>query len=96
MAMIALGLETVVAACGPVGLSTGWSKLLTLLVAIQAAALASFGGGSNFDPKYFVDIPLRFSVNETTRAFDALPRLLNNTIAPSSCSPLHECWRFLL
>lgn len=77
-----MGLETLVAACGPVGLSTGVSKLLTLLVTIQAAALASFGGGPAFDPKYFVDIPLRFSVNETKRAFEALPRLPNNTIDP--------------
>lgn len=84
--MAVMGLETLVAACGPVGLSIGVSKLLTLLVTIQAAALASFGGGPNFDPKYFVDIPLRFSVNETARAFDGLPRSQNNTIEPSLCS----------
>jgi hypothetical protein len=85
--MAVMGLETLVGAYEPVGLSTGVSKLLTLLVTIQAAALASFGGGPNFDPKYFVDIPLRLPVNETARAFDALPRSQNNTIEPSSCSP---------
>lgn len=93
-----MGLETLVAACGPVGLSTGVSKLLTLLVTIQAAALASLGGGPNFDPKYFVDIPLRFSVSETTQAFEGLPRLQNNTIAPSACSspPLNIALFFYL
>lgn len=70
------------AACGQTVVSTGVSKLLTLLVAIQSAALASFGGGPDFDPKYYVDIPLRYSLNETARAFDALPRLQNNTIPP--------------
>lgn len=73
------------AVCGEMVLSTGASKLLTVLITIQSAALASFGGDKDlsFDPKYYVDITLRFSVNETARAFDALPRLPNNTIAPS-------------
>lgn len=79
-----MGLEMVV--CGETLVSTGVSKLLTFLITIQSAALASFGGDHDlsFDPKYYVDIPLRFSLNETTRAFDALPRLQNNTIAASN------------
>lgn len=73
--------------CGETVVSTGVSKLLTLLITLQSTALASFGGDHDlsFDPKYFVDIPLRFSLNETQRAFDALPRSThNNTIAPSN------------
>lgn len=87
--MTVMGLEVFMSGCGQVvvDLPTEMSKLITLMVAIQAAALASFGGGPNFDPKYYVDIPLRFPVNETTLAFDTLPRLQFDTIAPSSCSP---------
>jgi len=87
--MTVMGLEMFMAGCGQavVDLPTEMSKLLTLMVAIQAAALASFGGGPNFDPKYYVDIPLRFPLNETTLAFDTLPRSQNDTITPSSFSP---------
>lgn len=74
------------AGCGQAVVSTGVSKLLTLLIAVQAAALASFGGGPDFDPKYYVDIPLRFGLNETAQAFDALPRSQNRTIARSNAS----------
>lgn len=71
--------------CDETVVSTGVSKLLTLLITLQSAALASFGCDHDlsFDPKYYVDIPLRFSLNETARAFDALPRSANdNLIAP--------------
>lgn len=79
-----MGLEMALV-CEETVVSTGVSKLLTLLITLQSAALASFGGDHDlsFDPKYFVDLPLRFSLNETSRAFDALPLSLNNTIAPS-------------
>lgn len=78
-----MGLETFMSGCGQIVMPTGMSNLLTLLVAIQAAALASSDGSLRYDPKYYVDIPLRFSVKETTLAFDALPRSQNNTIPPS-------------
>lgn len=96
--MTVMGLEVFMGGCGQavVDLPTEVSKLITLMVAIQAAALASFGGGPNFDPKYYVDIPLRFSVNETTLAFDTLPRLQFDTIAPSLCSPPLSSNCFLL
>jgi len=84
--MAVISLQIFMAGCGQtvVHVPTEMSKLLTLMVAIQAAALASFGEGPNFDPKYYVDIYLRFPVKETTLAFDTLPRSLNDTIAPRS------------
>jgi hypothetical protein len=83
-------------ACAEAVATTGASKLLTLLIAIQSAALTSFGDGPDFDPKYYVDIPLRFSLNETARALDALPRYSNNTIAPSNALLAIPCFSLLL
>lgn len=72
-----------VSACGPQVVSTGVSELLTLLVAIQSAALTSLGGdNANFDPKYYVDLSLKYTLNETQSAFEALPRSGSNVIAP--------------
>ena len=72
-----------VSACGPQVVSTGVSELLTLLIAIQSAALTSLGGDTaNFDPKYYVDLSLKYDLNETQIAFDALPRSGSNVIAP--------------
>ena len=71
-----------VSACGPQVVSTGVSELLTLLIAIQSAALTSLGGDTaNFDPKYYVDLSLKYDLNETQIAFDALPRSGSNVIA---------------
>lgn len=70
-----------VSACGPQVVSTGVSELLTLLVAIQSAALTSLGGDTaNFDPKYYVDLSLKYALNETQIAFDALPRSKSKVI----------------
>lgn len=78
-----MGTWTVSAACGPQVVSTGVSELLTLLVAIQSAALASLGAdNANFDPKYYVDLSLKYTLNETQIAFYALPRSGSNVIAP--------------
>ena len=80
---LAMGTWTVSAACGPQVVSTGVSELLTLLVAIQSAALASLGAdNANFDPKYYVDLSLKYTLNETQIAFYALPRSGSNVIAP--------------
>jgi hypothetical protein len=79
---LAMGTWTV-SACGPQVVSTGVSELLTLLVAIQSAALTSLGGdNANFDPKYYVDLSLKYTLNETQSAFEALPRSGSNVIAP--------------
>jgi hypothetical protein len=51
-------------------------QLLQLLIAIQAASLASLGGGPDFDPKYYVDLPLKYPVDTTAEAFSSLPRTL--------------------
>lgn len=49
-------------------------ELLCFLMDLQAAALKSFGGGAEFDPKLYVDLPLKCSLEVTEAAFAALPK----------------------
>jgi alpha,alpha-trehalase len=62
------------------------AQLLQLLIDIQAAALASVGGGPDFDPKYYVDLPLKFPVQKTADAFASLPRLQSGKVSPGLLS----------
>ncbi|GAB4834614.1 hypothetical protein Ancab_032877 [Ancistrocladus abbreviatus] len=55
---------------GPVTPST---PLLTFLERLQETALQTFGP-INFDPKFYVDLPLKFDLSTTEQAFDSLPR----------------------
>lgn len=52
----------------------GAGALLDFLMDLQATALASFGGGPQFDPKLYVDLPLKRTLDATKAAFAALPR----------------------
>lgn len=54
------------------GLVLPSSTLLSFLEQVQQFALAAFGP-SQFDPKHYVDLPLRFNLSVTLRAFQALP-----------------------
>ncbi|CAM6057475.1 unnamed protein product [Sphagnum tenellum] len=57
-------------------------QLLQLLIAIQVASFVSLGGGLDFDPKYYVDLPLKYPVDTTVEVFASLPRtLLSSTIS---------------
>lgn len=58
------------------------SSLLAFLVALQTAVLSSSGNSDliSFDPKTYVDIPLRKPLNETESAFLALDRSSNGNI----------------
>lgn len=49
------------------------SYLVSFLERLQETAFDTFGK-SNFDPKTYVDMPLKFSLSETEAAFDKLPR----------------------
>lgn len=62
------------------------SPLLSFLIAVQTAALASLGGGPNFDPKFYVDLPLKYPLNVTTKAFQTLSSSSsqNTTIPPNA------------
>jgi alpha,alpha-trehalase len=51
-------------------------QLFQLLIAIQAASFASLGGDLDFDPKYYVDLPLKYPVDTIAEAFASLPRTL--------------------
>ncbi|KAG6497517.1 hypothetical protein ZIOFF_045418 [Zingiber officinale] len=54
--------------------STPITPLIAFLQSLQSAALASLGS-SGFDPKVYVDLPLKRDLASTQAAFDALPRV---------------------
>ncbi|KAJ7563853.1 hypothetical protein O6H91_03G128400 [Diphasiastrum complanatum] len=56
------------------------TPLESFLTDLQSAALASFGE-RDFDPKLYVDLPLRSALSVTRTAFEALPRLCSGKIA---------------
>ncbi|XP_043698418.1 probable trehalase [Telopea speciosissima] len=62
--------------------------LISFLERLQSAALVSFGD-SNFDPKLYVDMPLKFDLSTTEDAFDKLPRAKNGTV------PVQDLQRFI-
>ncbi|MED6145895.1 hypothetical protein PIB30_029379 [Stylosanthes scabra] len=53
------------------------TPLVSFLERLQETALQTFGD-SNFDPKTYVDLPLKFTLSETHQAFQNLPRLSSN------------------
>ncbi|KAG9440147.1 hypothetical protein H6P81_020312 [Aristolochia fimbriata] len=55
------------------------TPLLSFLTKLQAAALRTYGP-SNFDPKLYVDLPLKFDLSTVEQAFDELPKLGNRSI----------------
>ncbi|KAF8379991.1 hypothetical protein HHK36_027459 [Tetracentron sinense] len=62
---------------GPVIPST---PLISFLERVQATALDSFGH-SNFDPKLYMDMPLKLDLSATEEAFDKLPRSRNGSVS---------------
>ena len=65
----------------------GAGALLCFLMDLQATAQESFGGGPEFDPKLYVDLPLKCSLDVTEAAFAALPP----GRAPGSVEPGSLC-----
>ncbi|KAB1215506.1 Trehalase [Morella rubra] len=61
---------------GPV---TPTIPLVSFLERVQEAALSTFGE-SQFDPKLYVDLPLKFDLSTTVNAFDKLPRSGNGSV----------------
>lgn len=55
------------------------SSLVKFLERLQVVALDSFGK-VDFDLKYYVDLSLKFDLNSTARAFDALGRSSNGSV----------------
>ncbi|GMH09312.1 hypothetical protein Nepgr_011153 [Nepenthes gracilis] len=62
---------------GPV---TPTTPLLSFLERLQETALETFGP-VNFDPKIYVDLPLKFDLSTTEQAFDNLPRTQNGAVS---------------
>lgn len=77
--------------CGCGGEDDRAGELLCFLMKLQAAAMESFGGGGDagsavdFDPKLYVDLPLKGSLQVTAAAFNALPRGTTGSVEPGSC-----------
>ncbi|XP_057826524.2 probable trehalase isoform X1 [Cryptomeria japonica] len=57
------------------------SLLLSFLQQVQEAMLATFGP-KDFDPKLYIDLPLRFNLFQTRKAFRELCRLQDNSLSP--------------
>ncbi|XP_028789586.1 probable trehalase [Neltuma alba] len=55
------------------------TPLVSFLERVQETALATVGK-SKFDPKTYVDLPLKFSLSETEEAFDKLARSANGSV----------------
>ena len=63
------------------GLDKPTTPLVSFLERLQEAALKTLGWKSNFDPKTYVDLPLRFDLSVTEEAFDKLPRMEGGTLS---------------
>ena len=66
-------------------------ELVYFLMDLQATAMESFGGGvdacdGEFDPKLYVDLPLKGTLAVTVAAYNALPRGSTGSVAPGSCN----------
>ncbi|KAF3777237.1 putative trehalase [Nymphaea thermarum] len=68
--------------------SSNSTALISFLQELQAAALVSFGR-SNFDPKLYVDLPLKSDLQSTRSAFQGLRKLSNGSV------PVEELRRFV-
>ncbi|XP_031478061.1 probable trehalase [Nymphaea colorata] len=68
--------------------SSNSTALISFLQELQAAALVSFGR-SNFDPKLYVDLPLKSDLQSTRSAFQSLRKLSNGSV------PAEELRRFV-
>ncbi|KAJ0739600.1 putative alpha,alpha-trehalase [Helianthus annuus] len=64
---------------GPVVPTT---PLVIFLQRLQQTALQTFGS-FNFDPKYYVDLSLKFDLPVVKQAFDHLPRTVNGSVSGS-------------
>ncbi|XP_031391278.1 probable trehalase isoform X2 [Punica granatum] len=58
------------------------APLITFLELLQDAALATFGS-KDFDPKFYIDLSLRFSLPVVEKAFNSLPKSRNGTVPPA-------------
>lgn len=56
------------------------TSLLSFLQRLQQTAFEAFGA-SDFDPKTYVDMPLKFELSVTEDAFQKLPRNAHGTVA---------------
>ncbi|KAJ1438045.1 Six-hairpin glycosidase superfamily [Sesbania bispinosa] len=64
------------------------TPLVSFLERLQETAFKTFGN-SNFDPKTYVDLPLKFSLSVTEHAFQNLPKDTNGSV------PVDDLKRFL-
>ncbi|XP_068655699.1 probable trehalase [Aristolochia californica] len=61
---------------------TPTTPLLSFLIKLQSAALQTYGS-SKFDPKLYVDLPLKVDLSTVEQALDKLPKSANGSITVS-------------
>ncbi|KAK7358484.1 hypothetical protein VNO77_00412 [Canavalia gladiata] len=57
------------------------NPLVSFLERLQQTAFQTFANNSNFDPKTYVDLPLKFTLSVTEDAFRKLPRNANGSVS---------------
>ncbi|BAT76094.1 hypothetical protein LR48_Vigan01g236300 [Vigna angularis] len=67
------------------------TSLLSFLQRLQKTAFEAFGG-TDFDPKTYVDVPLKFALSVTQDAFQKLPRNANGTVAAEDLKRFLEAY----
>ncbi|XAR55174.1 Alpha,alpha-trehalase [Bertholletia excelsa] len=58
------------------------NSLVSFLERLQETALNTYGS-TNFDPKLYVDLSLKFSLSSTKEAFEKLPKTANGSVTKS-------------
>ncbi|CAL1373652.1 unnamed protein product [Linum trigynum] len=65
------------------------TPLVEFLVRVQETAFQTLGGEKGFDPKWYVDVSLKFNLSHTQKVFDGLPRKADGVV------PVQEFRRFV-
>ncbi|KAF5180052.1 Trehalase [Thalictrum thalictroides] len=64
------------------------TPLISFLEKLQQTGHTTYGDSKAFDPKYFMDVSLKFNLVKTIEAFDKLPKLNNGSVS------VHDFERF--
>ncbi|CAL0312564.1 unnamed protein product [Lupinus luteus] len=64
----------------PMSSSSSSIPLVSFLQLLQQTAYETFSNSKTFDPKTYVDLPLKFDLSQTERAFHNLPRAANGAV----------------
>ncbi|KAL5719054.1 alpha,alpha-trehalase [Ranunculus cassubicifolius] len=57
------------------------TPLISFLETLQKTAYTTYGSSSNFDPKIYMDVSLKFNLSKTEEAFRKLPKSRNGSVS---------------